>query len=139
MRRLLPLALLLAACAKPHESAPPTEPSAAKVVASALTPEDMARAMDVPVYPGATAPDGMSSAPEKRGDGSTHYAMVLATGDSPSKVLAWYAKGLDLPALGGSIIGKTKKGNDLLIKVAPEAGRTLVRIKSIAYGKSATP
>ena len=35
---------------------------------------------------------------------------------------------------GKNIIGKSPKGNDLLVTVAPEAGRTLIRLKSIEYG-----
>lgn len=139
MRRLLPLALLLVACSKPETSAPvavaPTVPP--KAATMVRTPGEMAKAMDVPLYPGAEAPQGMSLEPETRGDGSTHYSLVLATKDSPEKVARWYASELSMeamPGMGGhSVVGKTKKGNDLILTAAPEAGRTLVRIKTIAY------
>lgn len=133
MRPTLPLALLLLACAKPVAAPEASTPAPATVVKTDLTPEGMAKAMDLPLYPGATTPDGMSSAPSVRDDGSTHYSMVLATNDPPAKVAAWYAKTLGLPTLGGSIFGKTKKGNDASIRVSAEAGRTLIRLKSIAY------
>src|SRR5687768_16837817 len=123
---LVPVAVVAAACAKP--SAPMEEsPAPAKVVKSALTPESMAKEMRVPLYPGATAPDGMSSAPKKRDDGSLHYSMVLATKDPVEKVGNWYAKQLNLevlPGVGGkSIIGMLKDGTNVIITIGPEAGR----------------
>lgn len=140
MRRTLPLALLLTACSKP--TTPPvavSPPPAQKVVPTDITPEAMAEAMDVPTYPGVEAPEGMSSIPAKRPDGSTHYSLVLATKDPVDKVAGWYTKRLGLaamPGMGGqTIIGSSKKGNDLLVTIAPEAGRTLIRLKSIAYAK----
>ncbi|RYG25401.1 hypothetical protein EON82_07225 [bacterium] len=135
---LVPVALLALGCAK---QAPPAEsdPAPATVAKSDLTPEKMAVAMRVPMYPGATAPDGMSSAPEKRDDGSMHYSMVLATKDPVDKVGDWYAKELDLddmPGMGGkSIVGMLKDGTNVIITIGPEAGRTLVRVKSIVYAK----
>lgn len=144
MRRLLPLApvlaLALAACSRAPETPAAggsTPPPPAPPVASDLTPEGMAKAADVPMYPGALAPDGLSSAPRRGQDGTTHYTLVLATEDSPQKAAAWYASALKLkavPGMGGvSILGKSKKGNDLMITIGPEAGRTLIRIRSIAY------
>lgn len=135
---LVPVALLAAACAKPPA---PTEesPEAARVVKVDLTPEQMAKAMRVPMYPGATAPDGMSSAPDKRDDGSMKYSMVLATKDPVLKVSQWYEKELhleDMPGMAGtSIVGMLKDGTNVIITIAPEAGRTLIRVKSIVYAK----
>ena len=135
---LLPVALLAAACAKPAE---PTSdsPAPATVAKSDLTPEKMAEAMRVPLYPGSNAPDGMSSAPEKRDDGSMHYSLVLATKDPVEKVGDWYAKKLnleDMPGLGGkSIVGMLTDGTNVIITIGPEAGRTLIRVKSIVYAK----
>lgn len=138
MRRLLPFALLLAACAKP-EPAKVQVPKDAGPVASpasaSLTPAGMAKAMDVPLYPGAEAPDGLSTMPKRISDGTIHYLLVLATKDSPARVNAWYTSKLGLQAMGKMLAGKTKNGNDVIVTVGPEGGRTLVRIKSIAYGK----
>ena len=134
----MPIALLAVACAKPSEKAAET-PAPAKVLKSDLTPEKMAKDMRVPLYPGATAPDGMSSAPERRDDGSMHYSMVLATKDPVDKVGDWYAKTLDLedmPGMGGkSIVGMLKDGTNVIITIGHEAGRTLIRAKSIVYAK----
>lgn len=140
MRRLLPLALLLVACAKPQTPAVPAVEAPAKPPAAAsanLTPESLAKAMDVPLYPGAEAPDRMSSMPETRPDKSVHYSLVLATTDDVDKVAAWYEKQLGLkvmPGMGGkSIVGKTKTGNDVIVTIGPEAGRTMIRVKAIKY------
>ena len=149
MRRLLPLSLLIvgftgAGCAKeekaasvttmpPASTGPVSNEPASKIATVDLTPASMATAMDVPLYPGATAPDGLSSKPDKRTDGSTRYSLVLATKDAPAKVLAFYAKELGLEAKAGTVVGTTKKGNAVIVSAAPEAGRTLVRLKSIAY------
>lgn len=141
MRRLLPLALILVACAKPEEAPAPVvvkaPPKATPLEKAPDTPEAMAKAMDVPLYPGAEAPDRMSSAPEKRTDGGIGYSLVLATKDPVPAVAAWYGKQLKLPALPGkkgmTVVGLTGKGNQTIVNVAPEAGRTFIRIKSIVY------
>ncbi len=138
MRRFLPLALLLVACTKPAP-VPVVAPAPPKPVAVDLTPEGMAKAMDVPLYPGAEAPDGLSVAPVRSKDGSTRYSLVLATKDPVDKAATWYADRLRSTAPkfqgGRSIFAQSPKGNDLQIVVAPEAGRTLIRIKSMAYQK----
>lgn len=141
MRRLLPLALLLAACAKPAETPKleqPPLPAAGGPAQVDLTPESVAKAADVPLYPGAEAPENMSTVPEHRSDGSTHYSLVLATSDPAKKVAEFYAERLKSRAVstshGLSIFTKSPKGNDVSVLVGTEAGRTLVRIKSIAYG-----
>ena len=135
---LVPVALLAAACAKPPAPAEDA-PAPATVAKTDLTPESMAKEMRVPLYPGATAPDGMSSAPKKRDDGSMHYSMVLATKDPVDKVGQWYEKELNLqpmPGMGGkSIVGMLKDGTNVIITIAPEAGRTMIRAKSIVYSK----
>ena len=135
MRRLLPFALLLVACSKPAPAPTATAAVPPKSAAVPESPEAMAKAMDVPIYPGAEAPDGLSSRPDVRSDGSTHFSLVLATKDAPAKALAWYGDHLAAQTLGGMVAGKTPKGNDVIVTAKTEAGRTLVRIKSIAYGK----
>ncbi len=144
MRRFLPLALFLVACSKPEETPKPVA-SAPKAPAEAPaekppgTPEEMAEEMDVPIYPGAEAPQDMSEVPAKRTDGGIGYSLVLATNDSVQKVGDWYAKELGQNAVasakGMTVVGMTKKGNQAIIVVAPEAGRTLVRAKAIVYPK----
>lgn len=143
MRRFLPLAaLVLAACAKeaPKETATGAPPSASETTLPAESPEQLVKDMGVPMYPGSTAPDLMTHPPVKRASGDVHYELVLATADAPDKVTDWYAKQLDLPALPGplgkQLIGKTKTGKDVIITAAPEAGRTIIRIKAIAYPSS---
>ena len=137
MRRLLPFALLLVACSKPAETPPPAAkpPATGPKVESPKTPEAMAKAMDVPLYPGATAPDGLSTAPEKRTDGGTRYSLVLATKDTPEKALAWYGDHLRAQSVGGMVAGMSPKGNNVIVTAKVEAERTLVTIKSIAYPK----
>ena len=112
MRLLLPLALLLVACSKPAEPPKLVEDiSSRKVVPlpSVGTPEEMAQKMDVPLYPGAEAPQDMSEKPKKRPDGGIGYSLVLATNDPVKKVGEWYGKELGMSALpskaGMTIVG----------------------------------
>ena len=138
MRRALPFALLLVACTKPAP-VPVVATAPPKPVAVDLTPEGMAKAMDAPLYPGSEAPDGLSTAPYRTKDGTVHYSLVLATKDPVDKAALWYAERLKTTAPkfqgGRSVFAQSPKGNDLQIVFAPEAGRTLIRIKSIAYVK----
>lgn len=135
---LLFVALLAVGCAKPAETTE-AAPATGAIVKTDLTPEQMAKAMGIALYPGATAPDGMSSAPAKRDDGSMHYSLVLATSDGPDKVGSWYAKETGLPAMPGaggkSVVGALKDGTNVIITIGPEAGRTLIKIKAIVYSK----
>jgi hypothetical protein len=139
MRAALPilLALLIVGCAKPTEAPTTDVPEAGKIVKIDMTPEQMAKAMDIPMYPGSTAPDGLSSAPQKRDDGSTHYSLILATNDPVKVVAAWYAKQTGIEAKadarGVSLVGSTKNGANLILGVKAEAGRTLIDIKAIVY------
>ncbi len=134
---LLVVALLAIGCAKPAETTTPEAPEPGKIVKIDMTPEEMAKAMDIPMYPGSTAPDGLSSAPVKRDDGSMHYSLVLATNDPVKKVADWYATQTGIAAKqdarGVSLVGSTKGGVNLILGAATEAGRTLVTIKAIVY------
>lgn len=136
---LVALALLLGACAKPADTTAPEAAPTGKVVQTDMTPDDMAKAMNIPLYPGSSAPDGLSSKPETRDDGSIHYSLVLATKDTPEAAGAWYAQKTGLtamPGMGGkSIVGALPDGTNVIITIAPEAGRTLIRIKAIVYKK----
>ena len=102
-----------------------------------LTPEGLAKLMDVPAYPGAEAPDGVTRPPAKDGYGGTRIELVLATKDPVKNVADFYKNKLKIDGFpqgsGMQLIGKTSKGNDLMIAIGPEAGRTMIRIKAIAY------
>jgi hypothetical protein len=101
------------------------------------SPMELAKECDVPMYPGAKAPDGMSRLPRKNQDGSMTYDLVLTTNDSPEKVANFYAEGLKLKATkaGGAVhlMGKTPKKNDVILTIESGAGQTIVRISSIKY------
>jgi len=101
------------------------------------TPDELAADCDVPIYPGATAPQAMSHMPTKDSEGAMRYELVLATKDSPEKVAKFYGDKLHFESKQGeggvSLMGTTAKKNAVIIKVGPEAGQTIIRINAIAY------
>jgi len=116
------------------------DPSARTTTAvnSPSTPEELAAKCDVPMYPGSDAPQGMSRSPHKDSDG-THYDLVLTTSDPPKKVASFYADRLKAQSSTSDdnlmVVAKTPKGNDALITVSAEGGKTVVRIRALAYGR----
>ena len=146
---LLAISLVLIGCSKPADQPAPdtTKPTTEKPVTKAetpkqeanLTPATLAEKIDAPLYPGSEAPDQMTRPPVDDKFGGTRYELVLATKDSIDKVAQFYQDKLHLDALardnGKQLIGKSPKGNDLLIMVGTEAGRTMIRFKAIAYKK----
>lgn len=119
---------------------PGDDPSARTTTAvnPPTSPQDLAAKCDVPLYPGAKAPEGMNRMPRRDPEG-IHYDLVLTTPDPPRKVIQYYATSLKLNAstTGGAlaVMGKTPKGNDAIIAVASEGGQTVVRIQALAYAK----
>jgi hypothetical protein len=101
------------------------------------TPEELAKRCDLPIYPGAKAPDGMSRMPRKDPGGGTAYDLVLTTHDDKSRVTSFYSKVLKKPALrskeGNQIMGRTPKKNDAIVTVTSDGGETMIRINAISY------
>ena len=147
MRSLLAgIALLVAiGCSGPASETKSTAPAgdqASSQPGPTLTPEEIAKTVEVPLYPGATAPDGLSRAPAKDQAGDTRYELVLRTADPVEKVAAWYEKETKLEGMreGGSaqLIGKTASGHDAMITITPdesEKGKTRIRVAAIVYQK----
>ena len=141
IRKLILPALTLSAfgCSRtePTPEPGPDDPSARTTTAfnAPETPTEVAAKCDVPMYPGSTAPQGMSHMPRQDSEG-THYELVLATKDSPAKVASFYGSDLHLePKIVGdkaNLMGLTPKKNAVIIDAAPEAGQTIIRIKAIA-------
>jgi len=141
IRKLILAAAVLSAigCSRgePVSEQAPDDPSARTTTAynAQETPAEIAAKCDVPLYPGASAPQGMSHMPKQDTDG-IHYELVLATKDSPRKVATFYATTLKLDSKvhgdNASLMGLTPKKNAVIIVAAPEAGQTIIRIKSIA-------
>ena len=149
MRHQIPMvlaivAVLTSACSRgpslPEQ--PQDDPSTRTTTLSnpPSSPQEVAQQCDVPIYPGAKAPDGMSRLARKNQDGSTTYDLVLTTPDPPQKVASFYAHGLNLPTTrsksGLRLMGKTPKKNDAIVTIESEAGQTVVRISSMAYPHS---
>ena len=142
MRKLVLAALTLSAigCTKDEPVSEPTtdDPSARTTTAiSPMTPEELAAKCDVPMYPGATAPQGMSHMPTKDAEGAMRYELVLATKDTPQKVADFYAGKLHLESKiiegQATVMGNTPKKNAVIIAAGSEAGQTIIRVKAIAY------
>jgi hypothetical protein len=99
------------------------------------TPQEMAKICDVPMYPGAQAPDNLSRMPRKDPGGEMLYELVLTTKDEPSKVADYFATALKLPVVKGgggfSIVGRSPHKNDVMIQVDREGGQTVARIHAI--------
>jgi hypothetical protein len=135
------LATLLCACSREPSipDKPSDDPSARTTTIHnpPQTPQAASTACDVPMYPGAKAPDGMSRMPRVNQDGSTTYNLVLTTNDTPQKVADFYSNDLKIAPvktdIGLRIMGKTPKKNDAIVTIESEAGETVVRISSIAY------
>lgn len=141
MRRWIWSSLLLTAAGCSRGPALPEQPSedpSARTTTAynpPSTPQELAAQCDVPIYPGAKAPDDMSRMPRHDNDG-VHYELVLTTKDPVGKVADFYSKQLKLPVdklqTTPSIVGETPKGNDLILTFNTELGQTVIRIKSIA-------
>jgi hypothetical protein len=101
------------------------------------TPEEMAQKCDVPIYPGALAPDDMSRMPHKDNDGNTVYELVLTSKSTPAQVAEFYSKSLKLPSSKGkdgtTMFGTSPHGNELLLEIVHEGGQTVTRIHSIVH------
>jgi hypothetical protein len=111
---------------------------ATRLEPNGATPETLAQAMDVPVYPGSRVPDGVSRAPQPDGHGGTRYELVMHTSDSVGEVSAFYRERLGLAAMEegdhAQLIGKTPNGNDAIIRIVRDGEMTTIRVNVIAYG-----
>jgi hypothetical protein len=97
----------------------------------------MAAKCDVPIYPGAQAPDDLSRMPRTDTDGNSHLELVLTSKDPIKKVADYYSKALKLPASKSddslSIVGKSPHNNEIILQIVREGGQTVIRIHSIAH------
>lgn len=95
----------------------------------------MALQADIPIYPGATFPNGVTKAPAKDSNGKLHVYLVMTTKDPAEKVLDFYkGKGqmeVTKEAKASQVMGVTPKGNMAIIKVATGASETTIDISSI--------
>jgi hypothetical protein len=143
MRRYAPaVAVLLAfGCSKPISApeSPGDDPSSRTTTAfnAPSTPQEMAGRCDVPIYPGAQAPDDLSRMPHKDPDGNTNYELVLTTKDSGKQVGDFYGRALKLPVSQDknvyTLVGTSPHGSEVILHIDPEGGQTVIRIHSIAH------
>ena len=124
--------------AKPAEEAVKAAPAPTPVVAntSGLTPEQVATQADLPIYPGASFPDGVSKPPTKDSNGKLHVYLVMTTPDSADKVISFYkAKEQKMEVVPDSkvtqVMGETPKGNMAILKVSSDKKGTTIDISSI--------
>ena len=137
---LIIVAFVLFGCQREVPTAvPPATASGTPREEASLTPYGLAQAMDIPVYPGAEAPDGRSRAPFEDSHGGTRYELVLTTSDPLEKVVGFYRDKLKLDVMTtagtAQAIGKTPRGNDLILSISREGATTAIHAKAIAYGK----
>lgn len=118
---------------KPSES--PQVEKAPIPADTGLSPEKVALQADIPIYPGATFPNGVTKAPAKDSNGKLHVYLVMTTKDPAEKVLDFYkGKGqmeVTKEAKASQVMGVTPKGNMAIIKVATGASETTIDISSI--------
>lgn len=101
-----------------------------------VTPQQAAAQADVPVYPGAKFPDGVTMPPSKDSSGKVHTYLVMTTRDSPEKVAAFYEKSGGHYSLmqmkgGSEVQGMSPEGNLVLIDLTVSGGLTTISVKSV--------
>jgi hypothetical protein len=76
----------------------------------AETPQELASEAGIPIYPGASFPEGKSNV--RSADKETRYELVMASSDAESKVKAFYMKHLKLREIPDtkSLMGATPDG-----------------------------
>ena len=100
----------------------------------AMGKDELAEKQDVPVYPGATAPEGESSV--TKGTGETKYVLQLLTSDPFKKVAAFYEAKLPkissiCNSTGCDLIGPTPKGRLVQIKIGLKDSKTTISVVAI--------
>jgi hypothetical protein len=118
---------------------PVSKPTTAGPQGEALSPERLAELVDIPLYPGASAPSGKSKAPLKDASGGTRYELIQVTADPVAKVAAFYKEKLALDTLvsgnSGTAMGKSPKGNYLILTLSRTGDETTIKANAIAPPK----
>ncbi len=89
------------------------------------TPEELAQKADIPVYPGAGFPEGVSNV--RTSGAQTRYQLVMNTPDTTDKVRKFYGSKLKLDAKSGTtneLMGLTPKKHYVMIKLKPDGDHT---------------
>ncbi len=93
---------------------------------------------DVPLYPGATFPNGKSQQPKKDESGKLHIYLFMETKDPVEKVVQFYQSAGQFSVLKQSnmqqLQGLSKKGNLELITVTGSPTGTTIDVKSVQGG-----
>ncbi len=90
--------------------------------------------LGVPIYPGSTVADEGKAAAKVTGSEGSATAVGLVTTDPPSKVLDWYGKQFKAQHTttgpdGGMVMGKNDAGNQVIVVVSVEEGKTNIGIQ----------
>lgn len=100
-----------------------TDPQAASV----NSPEELATRADLPLYPGATAPSGMSNV--RTSGKTTRYEIILSSPDTAEKVYLFYKGKLKKAEhIGANLMGLTPKGYYASIKAVRGEDKTDITI-----------
>lgn len=105
---------------------PPTAPNGAPL-GELSTPEELVKRADVPMYPGATAPEKRSNI--KRDGEEARYEIILLTKDNPQQVFDFYKSKLPKgEVIGTQHMAMTPNGNFASITAEPEGSQTRITI-----------
>jgi hypothetical protein len=131
------LALVLGACKREDPSAAVEQEhnhDTQEVQGIVESPESLAGRADVPIYPGATLPEGKSNV---RSDGQqTRFELVMESEDAALDVNAFYERESGFESRpdgdGFTLMGRTPKGHYAMVTVQREAEVTKIVAVSIA-------
>ena len=90
--------------------------------------------LGVPLYPGAVVADEGTAAAKVSGAEASGTIVGLVTSDPPARVLDWYAKQFKAQYTGsgsdgGMVMGKNKDGNQVVVVVSVEDGKTNIVVQ----------
>ena len=135
-------ALVLVGCSKEtHEAASASQDnSKAGIPANglAMSKEELAAKADIPLYPGATVPEGQSKVTPSGAE--TRYEINMFTNDPVDKVAQFYKSKMKIDRLGNStsadMMGMTSKGELAKIKIEVKDGKTHIQAITVEEKKS---
>lgn len=103
-----------------------------------MSKAELATKADIPIYPGATVPEGQSKVTSSSAE--TRYEIDMVTPDSVDKVARFYKDKLHLDRQGSSgtadMMGVTPKGELARIKIESKGGKTTIQAVSVDEPKT---
>jgi hypothetical protein len=119
-----------------EKKGPVTMPSASVETGDGPAEKDLARVLDIPLYPGSKV---VKNKVAKAGE-ETRYHLTLETSDPVQKVADFF-QSIGIPSMVhagmGQAIGSTKNGNDILVDMTRKGEMTQIAIRVSTGGKHA--